>query len=249
VRRAFALAAILAAAAPLPGAAAVNGIGLSASPSRVRLQGRAAATITVRNPGARPLVVEVSGAGLGRSLRGQARIRPRTPVAWLRVRPRRLRLAPAATAVLHVATAPSRSVSPGDHPGLVLLTTRPLGARHVRVRLRVGVVVVLHVRGRIVHRLDPRALAVQRRRGRTLLELRLVNRGNVTEELGGTAVRIALLRDGHPLAMLRPRHLELLPHSTGIAEFRYRGLARGTITARVVVAPKLGRGRSFRIRL
>jgi translation initiation factor IF-1 len=249
VRRAFALAAILVAAAPLSGAAAPSGIGRSASPSRLRLHAGSAATITVRNPGARPLVVEVSRAGLGRSLRGQARIHPRTPVAWLRLRPRRLRLAPASTAVLHVAAASSRAISPGDHPGLVLLTTRPLGARHVRVRLRVGVVVVLHVRGRIVHRLYPRALSVERRRGRTLLELRLVNRGNVTEELGGTTVRIALLRGGRPLATLRPRHLELLPHGTGIAEFRYRGRMHGLVVARVLVAPQLGRDRSFRIRL
>lgn len=249
MRRALALAALVAAAAPLSGAAAGSGIGLSASPSRLVLRGRSAASITVRNPGARPLVVEVSRAGLARSLRGQARIRPRTPVAWLRLRPRRLRLGPGSTAVLHVGATPVHGTSPGDHPGLVLLTTRPLGARHVRVRLRVGVVVVLHVAGRIVHRLDVQALAVRKLRRRTLLELRLVNRGNVTEELGGTAVRLALFRRGRQIAILRPRRLELLPRAAGIAEFRYRGRARGTVIARVLVRPQLGRARTFRINL
>jgi len=249
VRRTVALAALVAAAAPLPGAAAVGGIGLSASPSRLRLQGRSTASITVRNPGARTLVVEVSRAGLARSLRGEARIRPRTRVGWLRLRPRRLRLAPESTAALRVAAAPGKRISPGDHPGLVLLTTRPVGAKHVRVRLRVGVVVVLHVAGRIVHRLDVRALSVRRRHGRTLLELRLVNRGNVAEELGGTEVRLALLRGGRELATLRPRRLELLPGAAGIAEFPYRGRVHGAVIVRVLLQPRLGRGRSFRVRL
>jgi hypothetical protein len=249
VRRALALAALVVAAAPLPGAPAAGGIGLSASPSRLRLQGRSAASITVRNPGGRTLVVDVSRAGLARSLRGEARIRPRAPVPWLRLRPRRIRLAPRSTAVLHVATSPAHTISPGDHPGLVLLTTRPLGARHVRLRLRVGVVVVLHVAGRIVRRLEVRTLSVRRRHGHELLEVRLVNRGNVTEELGGMAVRLALLRRGHRFATLRPRHLELLPGSTGIAEFPYRGRVHGVVIVRVLVRPQLGRGRSFRIRL
>ena len=55
-------------------AAAGSGIGLSASPSRLVLRGRSAASITVRNPGARPLVVEVSRAEFERLVSGLAMV-------------------------------------------------------------------------------------------------------------------------------------------------------------------------------
>jgi hypothetical protein len=166
------------------------------------------------------------------------------------MRPKRIRLAPGAKGVLHVRAVPPPHEAPGDHPALVLLTTRPLGVRHVRVRLRVGVIVDLRVRGRIVRRLDARALTVRRSRALRLLELRLVNRGNVTERLAGDGLRVVLLRDGRRLATLRPRSRELLPHSAGIAVFAYGGPLRGAVVARVELrSPVRGPGRSFHVRL
>ena len=240
-----------AAAASIPGAAAGRGIGLSASPLRLTLRGASAAAITVRNPGRRPLLVDVSRAGFARSLRGRPQVRPaRSPVAWLRVRPRRLRVAPGAKATLHVAAKPPRRAAPGEHSALVLLTTRPLGVHRVRLRLRVGVIVVLHVRGRIVRRLDPRALTVRQVGKRRLLELLLVNRGNVTERLRNDGLRLVLLGDGRTLATLRPRQRELLPRSAGIAEFTYRGAARGAVVARIELRPPVrGPLRLFHVRL
>jgi hypothetical protein len=240
-----------AAAASISGAAPGRGIGLSASPLRVTLKGTSAAAITVRNPGRRALLVDVSRAGFSRSLRGKPRIRPLTHAAtWLRLRPKRIRIAPGGKGVLHVRAVPPRQAGPGDHPALVLLTSRPFGVRHVRVRLRLGVIVVLHLRGRIVRRLDPRALTVRTRGAERLLELRLVNRGNVTERLGGDRLRLAILRHGRTLATLRPRRRELLPRSTGIAEFVYRGRARGKVLARVEVRPRVrNHVRAFWIRL
>jgi hypothetical protein len=141
-------------------------------------------------------------------------------------------------------------VAPGDHPALVLLTTRPLGVKHVRVRMRVGVIVVLRVRGRIVRRLDARALTVRRSKALRLLELRLVNRGNVTERLARDGLRLALLSGDRKVATLRPRSRELLPHSTGIAVFAYRGALQGDVLARVELAPPVrGPRRSFRVQL
>jgi hypothetical protein len=76
------------------------------------------------------------------------------------------------------------------------------------------------------------------------------NRGNVTERLGGDGLRLVLLRDRRALATLRPRRRELLPHSAGIAEFAYRGAARGSVVARIELRPPVyGRRRSFHIRL
>ena len=132
----------------------------------------------------------------------------------------------------------------------MLLTTRPLGVHHVRVRVRVGVIVVMRVRGRIVRRLDARALTVRHRGAQRLLELRLVNRGNVTERLAGDGLRVSLLRNGRKLATLRPRSRELLPHSAGIAVFAYRGRLRGPVLARVELRPPVrGVERSFHVRL
>jgi hypothetical protein len=164
--------------------------------------------------------------------------------------PKRIRIAPGGKGVLQVRAVPPPRAAPGDHPALVLLTTRPLGVHHVRVQLRVGVIVDLRIRGRILRRLDARALTVRRSGTLRLLELRLVNRGNVTERLAGDGLRISLFGDGRELVTLRPRSREVLPHSAGIAVFAYRGHFRGTVVARVELRSPLGGPRRlFRIRL
>ncbi len=251
MRHALAAVVLAAAAASIPGAAAGRGIGLSASPLRVTLRGASSAVVTVRNPGRRALLVDVSRAGFARSLHGRPRVLPARGVAkWLRMRPKRILIAPGAEGILHVRAALPRRAIPGDHPALVLLTTRPLGVRHVRVRLRVGVLVLLRVQGKIVRRLDPRGLSVRRRGELCLLYLRLVNRGNVAERLGRDRLRLSLFRHGRRVARLRPRSQELLPHSTGLALFAYRGRLRGVLLARVGLRPPLPRTRrSFRVRL
>ena len=120
MRRALAAVVLGAAAASIPGAAAGRGIGLSASPLRLTLRGASVAAITVRNPGRRPLLVDVSRAGFARSLHGKPRVRPaRGTAAWLRLRPRRVRIAPGAKATLHV----------GARPAAAGLAGRPSGAR------------------------------------------------------------------------------------------------------------------------
>jgi hypothetical protein len=68
--------------------------------------------------------------------------------------------------------------------------------------MRVGVIVVLHVRGRIVRRLEARSLSVRRGAAGRLLELLLVNRGNVTERLGDDRLRLELVRKGRVFATL-----------------------------------------------
>jgi len=251
VRRALALLVLATAAASIPGAAAGRGIALSASPLRLTLRGAATGAVTVRNPGRRTLLVDVSRAGFARTLRGKPRVRSALPASrWLIVHPLRFRLAPRGKATLHLVAAPPQRAAPGDHPELVLLTTRPLGVHHVRLRLRVGLIVDLHVRGRIVRRIDARSLDVRGSGTTRLLELHLVNRGNVTERLGGDGLRLALLRNGRRFVSLRPRRQELLPHSAGIAVFPYRGRLRGAVLARVELrAPVRGRQRSFGVRL
>lgn len=253
MRRAFVGAAlVLAVGGAAAGAAAAGGgLGLSVGPARLSLAGAARASVTVRNPGSRPLRVYVSRAGLASSLRGRPRVAARRGAAdWLRVRPLRLRIPPHAAARLRVAESPPPHAAPGDYPALILLTTRPPGAGRVRVLVRVGVPVLVHVPGPALQRLDPCGLAVRRLGARRLLELRLVNRGSALEQLGGGRVRIVLSRAGRTVAVLRLHRRELLPHSTGVVEAVYRGSAHGIVLARVELPRAVrGRRRSFRIRL
>ena len=250
MKRLLTAVVLVAAAASSSGAAAGGGIGLSASPLRVTLRGASSSVITVRNPGRRTLRVDVSRAGFVRSLSGRPRVEPgREGAAWLRLRPRRFSIPGGGKAMVHVAARPPRHAAPGDHLALALLTTRPLGLHRVRIRMRVGVIVVIHVRGRIVRRLEARSLRVRRRGVGRTLELRLVNRGNVTERLGDDRLRLELVRKGRLFATLRPRDRELLPRSAGIVEFAYRGPVRGNVVVHVELRSVVhGLRRSFHVR-
>jgi hypothetical protein len=224
---------------------------LGVSPLRLELKGASTASITVRNPGARPLVVRVTRAGFARTLHGKPRIEAaRGAAGWLRARPRRLRLAPHATGSFRLTARPPARARPGDHPALVLLATRPPADKKVHILLRVGVVVLVRVAGAIVHRLEPQALSVRRDGARRSLLLRLANRGNVAERIGGAGLELVLTRHGKRLATLRAHPLDLLPHSAGIAQFAYRGALRDRVLATVVLRPTtIGRTRSFGVTL
>jgi hypothetical protein len=256
--RRLALGAAPGAAALSVGAAAAHaGIGLSAVPARLTLAGRSHSPVSVRNTGSRAVVVEVAAAPFTLDLHGKPRIvggrSARRAAHWVGVRPRRLVLPAGAVAPLVVSSTPPPGAAPGDHDALLLLTTRPLRGAAVRVRLRVGVVVVIHVAGRIVRRLEPRSLVARGRGRRRHLELKLVNRGNVTELLDRRRLRLGLFRHGRRVATLRPLARELLAHGTGVVEFPRRGGLRGRVTARLEVALPPARfhplRRQFRLRL
>jgi hypothetical protein len=104
-----------------------------------------------------------------------------------------------------------------------------------------------------LHRLEVRSLRVRRGRAVDLLELSVVNRGNVTEQLARERVRVALRRRGRVIARLRAGPREVFPRSLATETFRYRGPLRGPATALVeVVRPANGvpiLRRTFRIRL
>ena len=73
-------------------------------------------------------------------------------------------------------------------------------------------------------------------------------RGWVYNLRSSGSIHFVLLRDGRKFATLRTRRFDLLPHSSGIAEFAYGGAVRGPVIARVVLRPAaIGRSRSFRV--
>jgi len=231
-------------------------VALTASPSRLELDGTSQATVRVTNGGASRIVLDVGEAGFALDLRGRPRVvargtAQRSAAGWLAFRPRRLVLRPGASgSVLVASKVPSRA-EPGDHDALVLFTTRRRVADGLSVRIRMGVVVLVRAPGKIVRGIQARGLRVVRRGRVRTLELSLVNRGNVTESFERARALVSIERDGRRLARVRGEARELRPHTRGVLEFRYRGSVSGRVIARVDVSSDSGQvvRRAFGIRL
>jgi hypothetical protein len=236
------------------GASAWKPVALTAAPARVFLEGTTHSAVRVTNAGAKRVVVDLSKAGFGLTLRGRPRIvrrGPRSAASWLKLRPTRLALPARTSASLALSVRVPRNAEPGDHDALVLLTTRPSAGARVAVRVRLGVVVVVRAPGAVVRRLELRRPWVARRAGRRLLELRVLNRGNVTETLARVHVIVSRARTGRRLARLVAARRDLRPHTQGILEFGLRRV-RGVVTAQVVIPAVSGRNpirRTYPIRL
>jgi hypothetical protein len=218
-------------------------LALSASPERLELAPGVPQVVRLAHAGA-PLAVRLSVTGLAVDLRGRSRVTAASDAArWLRVSPARLVVGPLGATARVVARVP-RGARPGDHTAVVLVTAKAPGSPALTVRLRVGLIAVVRVPGRIVHRLEVRAARLRRVGRARFLELAVVNGGNVVEPLRG-AVRVRVSRGGRVVAVLRPDARDLLPHARGLLELRYRGRGRGPAVVRV----DLPRGRFVRFHL
>jgi hypothetical protein len=231
-------------------------LALAAVPARVVLTGTSRAAVRVTNSGTKPVVVDVSKAGFALTQRGRPRIVPghgvRSAATWLKLRPARLALPARTSASLLVSARVPRTAEPGDHDALVLLTTRLFGGVRVAVRVRLGVVVVVRAPGKVIRLLELRGLRVARRGARRWLELRVANRGNVTETLPRVQVTISRSRTGRQLARLVAGRRAVRPHTRGILEFRLRRRLQGAVRAKVVIPAGPGRRtirRTYSIRL
>jgi hypothetical protein len=230
-------------------------LGLTVTPARIALAGTGRASVRVTNPGRRPVVVDVGRAGFALDRRGRPRIvgraGRRAAASWLTMRPARFLLPAGASRWLAVSSRLPRHVEPGDHDALVLLTTRPWRSAGVVVRMRIGVVVVVRAPGRVVRAVAVRGLHVRRVGRARTLEVVVVNRGNVTETLDATRIRLSIRRRGTGPS-LRPEARELRPRTSGVVQFRYRGRLAGWVTARLRLGLEPGRpvvSRTFRVKL
>jgi hypothetical protein len=228
----FTAAVCLLAPASAGARAARPPVSLVASPAHVMLAGAAQQAVTVTSSGSERVTVEAVKAGYGLDLRGRPRILRRHS-SWISVRPRRLTIAPGGRATLVVVSSPPRHAGPGDHAELVLLATRPLRTAALSVRMRLGVVVVVRVPGRILRRMDAVRLRVRPRR----LELLVANRGNVTETIARRCVTVTVRRSGRVIARLHPVARSLLPHTSGLLEFPFRRPKRGPVRVGVSLSP------------
>ena len=224
--------------APADGAGAGRPlVSIVATPSHVALIGRAQQTIRVQNTGSQRVVVDVVRAGFALDLRGRPKVAPRgggrAAATWLTVRPRVLAIPPGRSRLLAVSATPPRRAEPGDHDALLLLASRPRRRGSLAVRMRLGVVVAVRIPGRIVRRVVPVRVRVRRVGHGRFLDLLLDNRGNVTETLTRGCVGMSLVRGSRILARITPTPRRFLPRTLGIAEFRYRGPARGRLRVQV----------------
>jgi hypothetical protein len=254
-----ALVALALALALVPAAAGVaprKALGLTAAPARVVLRGSGVAAVRLRNPGEKPVAVEVAAAGFSLDLRGRPHIvrrgGPRSASGWLAFRPAHVELAPHASHTVVVSARVPPHTEPGDHDAILVFRTRPLVRAGVSIRLRLGVVVVVRAPGTVARRLRLRRLRLARRGGKRALELLVVNAGNVTERL--RHVRAILWRpaSGRRVAIIGGAVRELRPHTRGILEFRLRTRVTGPVAVRVIVPAEPGRRllrRTFRLRI
>lgn len=218
-------------------------VALSVSPARLALSAPGARTMKLRNGGAEQVVVDVTRRPLGPQPATQA---------WLQITPTRVVLRSGESAILTLRASWPRRAEPGEHPVLVLLTTRPLRASRVNVQVRLGVRVGMVVPGRIVRDTALGGLRLRRTRNAWFMLVSVTNRGNVTVPLGGR-VSALLLRRGQRFARLTPRGRRALPPGAHtLLALRYGGRVRGLLTA--VIRIRLGPGaraveRRYRVRL
>ena len=230
-------------------------VALTATPASVALVGSSRAVLRVTNPGLAPVVVDVARAGFSLDLRGRPRVAPRggprAASSWLSVLPGRFVLAPGASRAITVVSRMPHRAEPGDHDALVLLTTRTRAGAGVLVRMRIGIVVVVRAPGVVVRRLVVRGVRVGRSREARILEVSIVNRGNVTEALARGRVRV-VLRRGSRQTTLRAVPRDIRPGTVGIVQVPYAGPLRGPVSARVLIPGEPARpavSRAFSIRL
>lgn len=241
--------------APAGTGAARQPVVLAAAPAHVSLTGNARAAVRVSNSGTQRVVVDATRAGFALDLRGRPRIvrgdAPRSASRWLALRPGRFVLGSRGTATLVVASRLPRHAEPGDHDALVLLSTHPMRAARVAVRVRLGVVVVVRAPGKVVRRLEIRALRLVGLRRRRALELLVANRGNVTESVNGARAVVVRPRTGRRLATVGAPGRYVRPRTIGLLAFPLPRI-RGRVWVRIVIPAAAGRGalgRKFVLRL
>jgi len=252
--RLFVTAALIAAlGAPPNGSAQPRPVvALSASPARVSMMDTREASISVRNFGASRMAVALRAGSFTVDARGRPRLvsrgsATRSAAPWLAVAPRELSVAPGGTAVVSVSALVPRRAEPGDHTGVVLFSTRAAQPGRVAVRMRVGVRVTVRVPGAIVRRLVVRSLRARNVGRRRVLDVGVVNAGNVTETLPRGRVRVILAARGHVLERLPAARRELLPGTRAVLSVTPRTRRRGLVVARIELNGVVVR--SFRLRL
>jgi hypothetical protein len=208
-------------------------LSVSAWPARVVVSAPRSTTVRIGNSGASPVRLVASTRGYALDAFGHPRLRP-AQAGWISVRPAHLVVAAHRVAAIEVRVAHPAGARPGDHAQVLLVSTEPPSRRRLVATLRIGIVVVARVPGRIVHHLGVARVEARSQGRRTTVEVVVANRGNVDEWIGRGRVSVTLVRRGSKPVTVPVAARRLLARSSGIVEARFRGHLRGRIA--VVVA-------------
>jgi hypothetical protein len=208
-------------------------LSVSAWPARVVVAAPGSTTVRIGNSGASPVRLVASSRGYALDAFGRPRLRP-PGAGWISVRPARLVVATHRVEEIEVRVERPAGARSGDHAQVLLVSTEPPSRRRLVATLRIGIVVVARVPGRIVHHLGVAHVQARHQGRQTTIELVVANRGNVDEWLVRGRVSVTLLRRGSRPVTLQVAARRLLARSSGIVEATLRGHLRGRLT--VVVA-------------
>jgi hypothetical protein len=248
----IAAAALAAAALSAAGIGTPPRLALSVSPTHLALAAGGRATVRVGGISGGRLVLRTSVAGLALDGRGRPQVvGGRDAAPWLRVHPRTILAGPAG-AVFSVASRLPSGARPGDHTAIVLVTATKLNRKGIVVAIRVGLVVAVRVSGRSIRRVEVlTARARPAPRGGRLVAVTIANRGDRIESIGGSALKLSLVRRGRVLARLRGVRRKLLPRTRAVVTFHVPPRIRGEVVALVAIARPVGKpvARRFPLRL
>jgi hypothetical protein len=203
-------------------------------PARVTVMAPGTTTVRVGNPGGASIRLVVRARGYALDPIGRPLVLAPT-AKWLSGSPTRLVVPAHGVGGLHVRVRRPAGARPGDHAQLLVLSTEPAAGRRVVASLRIGIVVVPRIPGRLVHRLEVRRIHARTLGPETVVAVTVANRGNLDEWLGRGRLSVTLARRGAKPLTAPTRARRLLARSIGIAAVRFRLRVHGRVTLVVVV--------------
>jgi len=209
-------------------------LSVSAWPARVVVSAPGSTTVRVGNSGAAPVRLVASASGYALDAYGRPRLQA-AGAGWISVSPAHLVIAAHRVAELEVRVDRPAGARPGDHAQVLLVSTEPPSRRRLVATLRIGIVVVARVPGRIVRRLGVARVGARSRGRQTTVEVVIANRGNVDEWIGRGRVSVTLVRRTSKSVTAPVAARRLLARSSGIVEARFRGRLRGRLVVVVAV--------------
>jgi len=244
ISRWYALAMVVVAAlVTATGAGAGSAFTLSVEPTQLILLGASKGGYTVRNPTKSAVKLQARVGNYTIKPNGHVVVDPKVPPKrsakrWLSISPKKFTVKANGEFELKVRSHPGKSAGPGDHHALVLFVTAARGKGNVLVRTRIGVGVLVRVKGKITRSLGITSLASSR--GTNQLRLGVVNRGNINERLLRHKVSVALKEGTRTVQTLWAPPRQMLPHSRTVFSLPYRSGLNGKMTAVVTVRPVNG---------
>jgi hypothetical protein len=216
---------------------------LSVTPTQLILIGSSKGTFTVRNPSKSSIPLTAAVGNYIIKPNGRVVVDPKLPPKrsakrWLTISPKHFTVKGNGTFELKVRSHPGRKAGPGDHHALVLFTSKPSAKGKVLVRTRIGVGVLVRVKGKIKRRLAIASLSALRSKHK--LRLVIANRGNINERLLKKKVGLTLIQGKRTVQKLWAPPRQVLPHSRTVYSLTYRSGLKGQLKVIVTVRPVNG---------